>query len=55
MVLTKIGSNAIYNTIRKFQKWLPINYAMNVARFILLGFYTFKGKKLQDGYINSPN
>jgi hypothetical protein len=31
-VLARNKSNAIYSTIPKFEKWLIINYVMNVKR-----------------------
>jgi len=44
-------SNVVYNTIPKSRKWLIINCVVNVTRCVLLGFYIFKGEKLQDDYI----
>jgi hypothetical protein len=52
-VLARLGSNAIYSTIPKFREWFIINCAINVARINLLGFYIFKGERLQDDYIKS--
>jgi hypothetical protein len=40
------GSNVVYSTIPKSQQWLTINYAVNVAKGVLLRFYIFKGEKL---------
>jgi len=49
--LVKKSSNVVYNTIPKSQEWLTINCVLNVARFILLRFYIFRGKRLQGDYI----
>jgi hypothetical protein len=45
------GSNAIYNTIPKFQEWLIVNYVIKDAKGVLHGFYIFKGERLRDDYI----
>jgi hypothetical protein len=45
------GLNHIYNIIPKFQQWLIVNYVMNVTNGIMLGFYIFKGEKLENDYI----
>jgi hypothetical protein len=42
-VLSKRGSNEVYNTIPKSQEWLIINCIINVAHGSLLGFYIFRG------------
>jgi hypothetical protein len=49
--MVKKRSNVVYNTIPKSWEWLTINCVVNVARGVLLGFYIFKGEKLQDDYI----
>jgi hypothetical protein len=46
--MARKGSNVVYNTIPKSWEWLTINCVMNVIRGVLLGFYIFKGEKLQD-------
>jgi hypothetical protein len=55
--LARRRSNVVYNTIPKSREWLIVNYASNVAKGILLGFYIFKGEKLRDDHIRlcKPN
>jgi hypothetical protein len=50
-VLARRRSNVVYNTIPKSQEWLIVNYAINVAEGVILGFYIFEGEKLRDDYI----
>jgi hypothetical protein len=50
-VLARKRSNAIYNTIPKFQKWLTINCVVNVVKGVLLGFYIFRNERVRDDYI----
>jgi hypothetical protein len=41
----------VYNIILKSREWLTINYAMNAARGSILGFYIFRGERINDDYI----
>jgi len=50
-VLAKKGSHQVYSPIPKSKKWLTINYAMNVARGLILGFYIFQGERIRDDYM----
>jgi hypothetical protein len=50
-VLARRGSYDAYNTIPKFQKWLTMNYVVNVARVALLAFYIFRSEKMWEGYL----
>jgi hypothetical protein len=56
-VLARRGSNVIYITIPKSQKWLIVNCVVNDDGGILLGFYIFRGERLRDDYIRlcKPN
>jgi hypothetical protein len=49
--MARKGLNIVCNTIPKSREWLTINCVVSVARGVLLGFYIFKGEKLQDDYI----
>ncbi len=41
----------MYNTIPKSKEWLTINCVVNVIGTTLPGFYIFKGKRIQNDYI----
>jgi hypothetical protein len=41
----------VYNTIPKSREWLIINCVINAIRTSLPWFYIFRGKKIQDDYI----
>jgi hypothetical protein len=47
----KQGSHQVYNIIPKSKEWLIINYVVNVVGTTLLGFYIFRGERIDDGYI----
>jgi hypothetical protein len=51
-VLTKWGSQQVYNTIPKFKEWLTIyKYFVDPVGTTLPRFYIFKGKRIQNDYI----
>jgi len=50
-MLTKRGSQQIYNIILKSQKWLTVNVVVNVVRGFLFRFYIFGGERIKDNYI----
>jgi hypothetical protein len=50
-MLTKIGSQQVYNTIPKSKDWLIITYAINDAWGFLLRFDIFKGERIKDDFI----
>jgi hypothetical protein len=50
-VLTKRGSQQVYNTIPKSKEWMIVNCAINVVGSIFHGFYIFKGERIRKDYI----
>jgi len=50
-MLSKRGSQQVYNTIPKSREWKTINYIINVARGVFPNFYIFKGERIRKDYI----
>jgi hypothetical protein len=49
-MLTKRGSQQVYNTIPKSKEWMIVNCAINAVGNIF-GFYIFKGERIRKDYI----
>jgi len=52
-MLTKQGSQQVYNTIPKSKEWLIVNYVMKASGGFIPTFYIFGGEKLHDDYIQN--
>ncbi len=50
-VLAKQNSQQVYNIIPKFREWSIVNCIVNIVGISLPRFYIFRGKKMQDDYI----